>query len=634
MQWTIDSIISVALFVALAVVIAIDEPNQLQPDRQEVVQNIDVPKEESPPPLPQIEPPAEFVFVEPPAPEPPKIDPPKDMAPPIDRTPRLRLDFEDDFRAGLMTTSGNPDDPADDNKKLTYSESGKTNNTRLFVDGRSPELGQGPGVVRESNKRIGPGEYESQYVFKGVTVTRRLKEIPGAVSRRMDAVRATYIIENTDVSNHLVGLRVMLDTLIGGNDGVPFIVPGTDGIVTSPVVYQSGSIPDFVRALERPNLQNPGVIVDIGLRTESGVEPPHEVLLSHWPGSNAPWDYDRNRAFGKDTAVGLYYLKREMQPGDKRVMSYTYGLGSISSTRSQNARISLTAGGPFKAGGKFWLVALVQNPKAGQKVSLQLPAGVSLSTNDLVEKPVPPSESYSQISWLLNVDPRAAGQAELKAKLLPDNAEETQSIDIEARQARLKLLANGSIMSGGAFWLTAVVPSPLAGQSVELTLPPGLALDGQDQLRKLVPPANPKGYSLVNWMVRVGRSIEGAKEIAGLLGPDGTRESISVDVQPAKPMLKLVAKESVSKGRPFWVVALVQNPRDGQSVELSFPDGVEFAGENTRATRAVPTDKSFVQIPFLVKAARSGKLEFTASLTKTSLTATTAVDVKAGSLVQ
>lgn len=633
MQWTIDSIISIALVVALAVVVAIDEPDQVEPDRQEVVQNVEVPKEEPPPPLPQIEPPAEFVFVEPPAPEPPKIDPPKDMAPPIDRTPRLRLDFEDDFRAGLMTTSGNPDDPADDNKKLTYSESGKTNNTRLFVDGRSPELGQGPGVVRESNKRVGRGEYVSEFVYGGVKVTRKLKEIPGAVSRRMDAVRATYIIENTDVRDHLVALRVMLDTLIGDNDGVPFIVPGTEGIVTSPVVYQSGSIPDFVRALERPNLQNPGVIVDIGLRTESGVESPHEVVLSHWPGSNAAWDYDRQRGFGKDTAVGLYYVKRTMKPGDKRVMSYTYGLGSISSTRSQNARISLTAGGPFKAGGKFWLVALVQNPKAGQEVSLQLPAGISLATNEKLKKPVPPSESYSQISWLLNVAPRATGQAELKAKLSPDNAEESQTIDIEARQARLKLLANGTITSGGAFWLTAVVPSPLPGQSVELTLPAGLTLDAQHKLRKLVPPTN-KGYSLVNWMVRIGRSVEGAREIAGVLGPDGTRETISVDVQRAVPMLKLVAKESVSRGKPFWVVALVQNPRDGQSVKLSFPTGVELVGDNTRATRPVPTDKSFVQIPFLVKSSRSGKLQFTAGLTNSNLTAATAVEVQAGSLVQ
>ncbi|MDA1016036.1 MAG: hypothetical protein O3A00_16465, partial [Planctomycetota bacterium] len=484
MRACLDSLVSIALISAIGVVFVMDDSHGNPPPQP--IPTTETPQPELPPPLPQFEPPVEFVNFEPPVPELPKIDPPKDFAPPIDRTPRLRIGFDDDFRAGIVTTSGNPDDPADDNKKLTYSEIGSTNNTRLFVDGLAPELGKSPGQVTRSNQKTARGEFESIYMFRGVRLTRQLTLIPGAVSRRMDVVRVTYLVENIDRQPHNVGLRVMLDTLIGNNDGVPFIVPGTDGIVTSPVVYRSGNIPDFVRALENPDLQNPGVIVDIGLRVDAGVESPNEVVLSFWPGSDAKWDYDRLKPFGKDTCIGMFYLKRDMQPGEKRVMSYTYGLGSISSTRTQNAAISLTAGGPFRAGGKFWLVALVQNPQAGQRVAISLPTGVTLGPNEQAEKPVPPSKTYSQISWLLSVADRAEGQALLKAKLLPDDTEETQTIDIEARKARLKLIADGPITSGGAFWLTGVVPNPLQGQEVEITLPQGLSLNPQDPARKPV----------------------------------------------------------------------------------------------------------------------------------------------------
>ena len=40
-----------------------------------------------------------------------------------------------------------------------------------------------------------------------------------------DTALVTYIVKNEDKSRHTVGLRVMLDTYIGANDGVPIYVP-------------------------------------------------------------------------------------------------------------------------------------------------------------------------------------------------------------------------------------------------------------------------------------------------------------------------------------------------------------------------------------------------------------------------
>ena len=58
----------------------------------------------------------------------------------------------------------------------------------------------------------------------------------------MDGVQVTYKLKNTGTTSREVGLRVMIDSLIGGNDGVPAnfknLTPadikksGLDGIAT------------------------------------------------------------------------------------------------------------------------------------------------------------------------------------------------------------------------------------------------------------------------------------------------------------------------------------------------------------------------------------------------------------------
>ncbi len=83
----------------------------------------------------------------PPPPEPPP-PPPGPLARPADSTPRVVLHTRPDGRFGLVCLTGNPDDPSDDGKQLTFSSDGQTNNTRVMVDGRSPEFGASEGADR------------------------------------------------------------------------------------------------------------------------------------------------------------------------------------------------------------------------------------------------------------------------------------------------------------------------------------------------------------------------------------------------------------------------------------------------------------------------------------------------------
>jgi hypothetical protein len=364
--------------------------------------------------------------------------------------------------------------------------------------------------------------------YRQIRVEQTIDMIAGEVSRRMDTIRVDYKLENTGAESRQVGLRAMLDTYIGANDGVPFIVPGLHGIVQSPKVFSASDVPDFVRALEKPSLTNPGAIVDVGLRP-SKTERPSKVVLTHWPGADAQWNYDTQGAFGRDSAVGIYYDPAPLGAGAIRVASFTYGLGTISSTKTQNARLSLTAGGPFHAGEKFWVTALVQNPKGGQRVRVELPDGLTLSKSEESVKSVPAGGDYTQISWLVEIAPTTFGSVDLCAVLEPESVQERQTISVQPRNARLTLTAKGPFQAGRPFWVVAMVQHPKPRQSVQLSLPAGLKLHKGEVASKPVPTGD--DFGRVMWAVQIAQGIAGKCDVAATLKPDSVEEHFAVDVE-------------------------------------------------------------------------------------------------------
>ena len=443
-----------------------------------------------PPPVPVVETPAAAEGTANPEPEMPplpEIVPLAESRPQIDPEPRVELRSEPDGRFGLLTSTGNPDIDSDDNKKLTYHNSGRTNNTRIWIDGETPYFGVSPGVSRKVQESWGNHGWEWVWSYRDVEVVQQLELVADDVSHRLDTLRVKYALVNQGSQDHEVGLRVMLDTFIGANDGVPFIVPGQASIITSPQSYRGQEVPAFVRALEFSDLQNPGVIINIGIATGQG-ERPSEVILTHWPGGAAEWDYNRQASFDRDSAIGMYYEPRALAPRERREISFTYGLGSISSTATRNARLSLTAGGPFRSGGQFWLVALVQGGRAGQHVRLTLPTGITPAEGHALEKPVAIGGDYTQLSWLCRIDPAQVGEAKIVATLEPDAIEESQVLSIEPRDARLSLIAKGPVENRRPFWVVALVQNPHAGQMVELELPAGLKFDARSTAAQTVEP--------------------------------------------------------------------------------------------------------------------------------------------------
>lgn len=82
----------------------------------------------------------------------------------------------------------------------------------------------------------------------------------------MDTAQIEYHVENTDTETHWVGLRLMLDTMLGANDGAPFRVE--DRALTTDTVYYAQNMPEFWQAFD--SLSSPQVMAQGTLKTGSG----------------------------------------------------------------------------------------------------------------------------------------------------------------------------------------------------------------------------------------------------------------------------------------------------------------------------------------------------------------------------
>jgi hypothetical protein len=219
-------------------------------------------------------------------------------------------------------------------------------------------------------------------------------------------------VENRDAREHRVGLRFLLDTFIGGNDGVPFTIPGDSDLCDTkkdlPAEAKDRRVPDFLQALERPSLSDPGTIAHLRLKlgkpgTNELLEMPVRVTLGAWPdeklgvqdrkvnGPSTLWDVpvlSMKSLDPHDSAITVYWEEKPLKAGAKRDVGFEYGLWDLA---RQGDRLAVTVDGAFRPDGQLTVVAYVN--KAGEEdnsetLTLELPDGFALSEGDR-EQPVP-----------------------------------------------------------------------------------------------------------------------------------------------------------------------------------------------------------------------------------------------------
>ena len=351
-----------------------------------------------------------------------------------DTEPLLEVSFSGNHRFGLvMRKEKDPKNP-DEKKKLTYNPNGGSNNTRINIDGYDDLFGLPPGrgPKKETEVRKDRAWEETwDYIDKGIKVTQHVEIVRGEQSQKLDTCLVWYKVENYGTAEHKVGVRVMLDTYIGANDGVPFVIPGQKELLTDMRDFSQKEIPDYIEALEHPDLSAPGTVAHLGLKgitlPKGEPQPIVRMLICRWAGSEARWEpADKRSIEGEggevgDSCVFLYWPDEPMAPNQTRYMAFTYGLGKMATTTptegTGKTQLALTTGGSFRPGGEFTVTSYVKGGAEGQKITLDLPPGLSLMPGEDAEKTVPPANKkagYSQVSW--RVKAGDTGEYEVKVK--------------------------------------------------------------------------------------------------------------------------------------------------------------------------------------------------------------------------
>jgi hypothetical protein len=398
---------------------------------------------------------------------------------PIDPNPYIEVRFHDGkkgddadralpdptMRFGLMMPREKDPAVPDKMKRLTYDEFGRTNNTCLRIDGSEYLFGSlgsrsGKWIQLQEKSKAGGTESVWELPYKKIAVRQIVEVVAGEPSRRLDTCRVRYVIENRDHSDHSVGIRFMLDTFIGANDGVPFMIPGRSDLCDTKMEFTSKEdVPDFIQALEREDLRNPGTIAHIQFKLGGRVESPDRVTLGAWPqgdfrkfgipqafAQETGWDVPfleirrldellsaRGERADPDSAVVMYWNERPLEPGEQREVGFTYGLGTVASTEG-GGRLALTIGGRLVARGEFTLTALVHEPKPDEQLTLTLPSGFSL-VEGTETQPVPPlpensSQHNSPVTWRI----KAGGDGSYKLSVKSnEGAVQSQPIRIRTK---------------------------------------------------------------------------------------------------------------------------------------------------------------------------------------------------------
>jgi hypothetical protein len=320
----------------------------------------------------------------------------------VDLRPYVKLVFDEGRLDAVCTDSMNwavhKIDPTDNNVasvKLNWYANGVGNSIVAKIDDKENVFGFGGIWARDDGIPKNEGKYGGKkrtYEFpKGIFVTQTVTIEPGELrevgpnehKRILNMCLARYKITNKDTKPHKVGLRVLMDTCIGDNDGVPFTLPGVNELVSTNKRFDGAEVPDFIQVLENPDLSKPGTVLQLNLRVAKELEVPSRFLLTRYPGKvdkkHQKWDVPiepikRDVTDKGDSSVVLYWEEKTLDPGKSREVGFTYGIGNVSIAAN---KLGLTVGGAMHKGGELTVVALVSDSNA-KTVTLQVPANLEL----------------------------------------------------------------------------------------------------------------------------------------------------------------------------------------------------------------------------------------------------------------
>ncbi len=209
---------------------------------------------------------------------------------------------------------------ADDTKSLLYGWSGSsssswTSKTTIQLDGANNIFGENGSWV-STPQNVSTTSNSSTYSYANGTV-----QVKQELQLQNNQLVMTYTMSNNDTAAHSVGVRIMMDTKVGGNDSCNFRVNNHN--LTDWTSFEGSNIPSTWYSFD--TLGQPNVIAQgQNLLNQSWV--PNKFLIGNYSTlySN-PWDYAGSGPLG-DSAVAMFWNPVSLAAGTTRTCSISYGV--------------------------------------------------------------------------------------------------------------------------------------------------------------------------------------------------------------------------------------------------------------------------------------------------------------------
>ncbi len=350
-------------------------------------------------------------------------------------------------RFAVDVTGGAPMRDTDDDKPLIYGRPRPwTSYTTLRIDGTNYVFG-GPtskraGKNAQYGEVIQPPELKGDKIvtttkFGSIIVTQILSFIESSTTGLPDTAKIKYRVMNQGGKPSKIGLRVMLDTLLGANDGAPFRIKNK--AVVGDALYVKKELPTFFQAFD--DLNAPQVTAQ-GTIKGPGISTPDKLYFADWGSlADGAWDFDfnpgeeflRKGEFELDSAMALYWNPSPLKAGETREYVAHYGLGGITIVPGL---LSLGITSPSEVvmdsvDKTAQVVAYIQNTAdikvKEAEVALELPENLELVTGEQVKKlgNLEPKET-SQVMWEVRPTKRVNHQLEYTVKVNASNTDANQ----------------------------------------------------------------------------------------------------------------------------------------------------------------------------------------------------------------
>ena len=233
-------------------------------------------------------------------------------------------DTENSGRFTVGNSGGNPNYSSDDGKILLFGHpSPWSSYTTIRINNRN-YIFHAENTTFDSDNLCAV----STMTADDVLITQTLQIVLNEGTGLKDTVKISYTAQNKSTSEKSVAIRIMLDTMLGNNDGAPFKVPSL-GNVTTEKELVGNAIPSYWQAFD--SLTNASVFA-VGTLYKENDRKPDKVQFTNWGNvydSDNAWQYsiDSSTAVTGDSAVSIYWNALNLSPNASTAVSTYYGVG-------------------------------------------------------------------------------------------------------------------------------------------------------------------------------------------------------------------------------------------------------------------------------------------------------------------